>query len=214
MRRTALAALGCAALVSGSVLGAGQVFARQHLAHIAEVFTTADGVVQFIELSIENNNQDIYVNATTGVGFRLTSSTNTLVFPNNLPSNQTAGRSVLIVTPGYEALRMSGQSALPAPDFVLPVDNFFNPAGDTLDFLVPNGVGIPGEGSVRGQPDAITFLAFPTDGFTSVMIPDLPNDDVTDVESIEAPFPRAILSPINFTLTAPPPAPTPVPAKR
>jgi hypothetical protein len=205
MRRSALAALGCAVYSLASLFGAGQAVARQHLAHIAEVFTTADGSVQYIELFIENNNQDIYLN------LRLTSSLNTLVFPNNLPTNITRGCSVLIVSPGYEALRLApgGMSALPAPDFVLPVDNFFNPAGDTIDFLVRNPGGV-GEGSVRGQPDAITFQPFPTDGFTAVMVPDLINDDVTDVELAEAPFPRALLSPQNFAScpqpTPPPPA--------
>ena len=69
------------------------------------------------------------------------------VFPANLPSSDTASRSVLIATASFAAL------GLVTPDYTVP-DGFIPRGGGTLDYA--------------SGTDQITFPALPTDGATAI----------------------------------------------
>ncbi|HVX15009.1 MAG TPA: DUF4214 domain-containing protein [Pirellulales bacterium] len=115
-----------------------------HLWKIDQVFSSADGKVQFIELHDPADGENH-----TG-GHTITSNENTFTFPANLPTDATANQHFLIATADYAAL-----PGAVTPDYIIP-DNFFNPAGDTLDYA---------------DVDEFTFTAaqMPTDGVNSLM---------------------------------------------
>ena len=117
-----------------------------HTFQIHELYSSADGTVQFVELKegLSADGQQFLS------GHTLTSSqgstVRTFTFPTDLPSNVTANKSVLIATPGFTAL--AGMT----PDYTIPVPFLF-PEGGTINYA---GV------------DSVTYAALPTDGVTSV----------------------------------------------
>ncbi len=91
-----------------------------HLWDVTEVYSNADGTLQFIEwfTSAETEEQ---------LGDRVvTTESNTYTFPNDLPSPATNGRNFLMATAGFAAL-----PGAPVPDFIMP-DGFIDATGDTL----------------------------------------------------------------------------------
>src|SRR5512141_2429586 len=91
--------------------GAGASF---HLFRIEQIFSNADGTVQFVvlhESSGANGEQFL-----GGRQLKATQAgvTNTFTFPRDLPSSATAGRSVLIATHGFAAL------GIVTPDYEIP----------------------------------------------------------------------------------------------
>ena len=114
-----------------------------HLWQVNEVFSNADGTVQFIELVALAGGQQFLA------GHAITSSqgatTNSFTFPSNLPGD-TAGKTFLIGTNGFAAL---GQVA---PDYV-----------------VPNGFLFTSNGSVSfAGVDTVSWTALPVDGTLSI----------------------------------------------
>jgi hypothetical protein len=125
------------------VLAPQAALAKSHLWKFTEVFSNADGSVQFIEMFV-------FDPAGTAEwqfsGFKLESDAHSFTFPHNLPNQNTFHRWVLLATPAFAAL-----PGAPAPDYVIPA-GFFDPAGDelryrtALDLLVlpPGAVPIDG----------------------------------------------------------------------
>lgn len=111
-----------------------------HLWDITEVYSNADGSVQFLELFATANSQQFLS------GHTITSGANTFTFPSNSPS-PTAQHHLLIATAGFGSLP-GGVTA----DFTLPA-NFFNPASDTINFA---------------NSDTAVFTSAPTDGILSL----------------------------------------------
>jgi len=156
------------AAAAGVLLGlcgiAATARAAQHLYHINEVFTTADGSVQFIELVGEANGQGRFANLSLCAGDPTIPAgqpgRQCFRFTMNLADTQTAGRSLLFTSRAY-ADAASAQG-LPAPDFVLEGPDidasrpFFDPAGDQIDFLPEDA-----------RTDVVIFPKFPDDGVTS-----------------------------------------------
>jgi len=130
----------CAALIAAPSL------ASFHTWRIAELYSSADGTVQFIELheSFGADSQDHFA------GQALTSTqgatSRTYSFPTNLPSSTTANKSLLIATSAFAAL------GVVTPDYIVPAPFLF-PTGGTLNFA---GV------------DSVTYPSLPTDGVHSV----------------------------------------------
>ena len=137
MNRTILC--GAAAIACAATAHAGS-----HLWDFTEVYSNADGSIQFIELHVSVNAPAEV--ALAGKAITSLGTGNSFVFPANL-SGSTAFKYLLLATPGYAALR-----GAPAPDFVLPA-GFFDVAGDTLKYHVY---------------DTWTFGAVPTDCVTSL----------------------------------------------
>jgi len=98
--------------------------ANFHLWHMTEVYSSADGKVQFLRFSTAVGGQQF----TAGHSIAATSgaSTNSFSFPSNLPGD-TTNKSFLVGTTSFAALNIV------APDYVVP-DNFFFFGGETLAF--------------------------------------------------------------------------------
>ncbi len=146
----------CLAAAAGLALGTAAVAATPTFA-VAQVFSSADGAIQFVEL-VETQGQDGQ-QALTGVELVVERDgrTRTFVFPTDLPRPQTAYRHVLVATEGY--LTVPGrfpEFAAVAPDYVVP-DRFLPADGGTLRF----GDGAP-----------FTYAALPRDGFSARYAPD------------------------------------------
>jgi len=139
-----------------SLLAAPAAWANFHLFQIEEMFSNADGTVQYVVL-----------HETTGAngenllgGHTLTStsggSTNTFVFPRDLPGGScgfyncalspTAFARVLIATQGFAAL------GIVTPDYVIP-NGFLPLANGTINYA---GV------------DQVSYMTLPTDGVTAI----------------------------------------------
>jgi len=97
--------------------------AKSHLWKFTEIFSNADGSVQYIEMQVLDS-------AGTAewatMGQRLSSDANVFAFPSNLPEENTVQRSMLLATSAFAAL-----PGAPTPDFTIPA-GFFDPDGDEL----------------------------------------------------------------------------------
>ncbi|HKY34310.1 MAG TPA: hypothetical protein VJN18_00090 [Polyangiaceae bacterium] len=92
---------------------------------IAEVYSNADGSVQYIELFTSMNGQHVLATHTltaTWTG----GNTSTFTFPTNSPTG-TTNKRLLIATPGFAKL----PGAI-APDFTLPCGPFFDPGATSI----------------------------------------------------------------------------------
>ena len=95
----------CAVLSVTSIRPAHATF---HLYQINELYSNADGSVQFIELheAFGANGQNFLaghiISVTQGP------MTHSFTFPTNLPSSNTANTKVLIATPGFAGLGSNG----------------------------------------------------------------------------------------------------------
>jgi hypothetical protein len=131
------------ALVGG--LAALPAAASFHLFAINEIYSNADGTVQFLEMTALANGQGLInghsLTSTNGSGV-----TYSVTLTASLPDD-TAGHRVLFATQGFASL------GIVTPDYILP-DNFFFPAGGTVNW---------GEGS-----DIWTYPALPIDGTRSL----------------------------------------------
>jgi hypothetical protein len=97
-----------------------------HLWYIKEVYTNHDGTVQFIELFTSSGSQN-----QTGGEQIVTGSGGIYTFSGDVIGG-TANKHLLLATSTFDALPNS-----PPPNFAanpLP-QNFFNPAGDTINFV-------------------------------------------------------------------------------
>jgi hypothetical protein len=124
------------------LLAAFAANANFHLFRIEQIYSNADGTVQFIVLreSFGMNGEDLWANqmlTSSGGG-----SNKSIAFPSNLPSASTAGRRVLIATPGFAAL------GLVTPNYTIP-NGFLPLTNGTLNYA---GV------------DQVTYASLPTDG--------------------------------------------------
>ncbi|MCA9446613.1 MAG: hypothetical protein KC931_05825 [Candidatus Omnitrophica bacterium] len=157
-----------AAAVFACALSIAPAHAVFHLWDISEIYTNADGTIQYIELFTTSNSQqfltDHDIKATQG------GETNTFIFPSDSGS-PTANQHLLIATSGFSAL-----PGAVTPDFILPDGFLFTPNG-TVDFA---GV------------DSQTYATIPTDGVMSLHYPggtvsaNSPTNFAGDVGSIDA----------------------------
>jgi len=142
LRSLLLAAVATAAL---SITTAQAAF---HLFRIDQIYSNADGSVQYVVIreATGTNGENFWAGnslRTTNVAGISKNSP----FPSNLPSSSTASRSVLIATPGFAALN------LVTPDFTIPA-RFIPTDGGTLDYA--------------SGTDHISLPPLPTDGATAI----------------------------------------------
>ena len=137
--RMAIGALAGAACLG---MAGAPAMAGSHTWDIGEIFSNADGTIQFIELKNGNTAGEIFLG-----GLSVTSNTNSFTFPAHLvgPTNN---KTILLATAGFAAL------GGPAPDHII-VDNFFSTSGDTITYHIY---------------DTVSFIAgqLPTDGCQSL----------------------------------------------
>lgn len=135
-------------LVLSALFLATPARAEFHLFRIAEVYSNADGSVQYIVMreATGANGENFW----SGLIFQTTNAAGVVKrfqVPSNLPSSSTASRSVLIATPGFASL------GLPTPDFTIPA-RFIPTEGGTLNYA--------------GGTDRINLPPLPNDGVTAV----------------------------------------------
>jgi len=144
------------ALSLAAALFAPLAYAEYHTFVIDQLFSNADGSVQFVVLhesmgmNGENMLADRTITATQGM------NTNTFVFPMNLPGGgcdyyscmaaPTANRRVLIATTGFAALHMV------TPDYIVP-NGFLPISGATVNYALV---------------DQVTYASLPTDGVHAI----------------------------------------------
>ncbi len=131
-------ALGLVAVASPAIAGI-------HTWDVAEVFSNADGTIQFVEL-VDNGTTGGEINVGNA---SITSSLGTVTWANGAVAAPTNGRRYLIATPAFAAL-----PGAPTPDVIVAPANvpIFNILGDTVSF---------------GSFDSLTFGAIPTNGTDS-----------------------------------------------
>jgi hypothetical protein len=123
-------------------------WASFHLINIEEIYSNADGTIQYIVLHVNADSQNRLVThniKTTGPG----NVVQTFPFPMDLPSTFTNGHRVLIATQGFAALN------LVTPDYIVP--NGFVP---TVNGIVDYASAI----------DSWTYAALPTDGVNALYV--------------------------------------------
>jgi len=161
------------------VFTASPAWANFHLFQIEQLFSNADGTVQFIVLHefMGSNDEHLWggqplISTRAGVN-------KTFLFPKNLPSRLTAGRRVLVATQGFAAL------GIVTPDYVIP-NGFLPTDGGTLTYA---GV------------DTVNFASLPADGTTAITrngttIQNLATNFAGDSASVAAVGPPAAIVPV------------------
>lgn len=133
--------------------------AGSHLWRFNEVFSNADGTIQFIEM-MECCGAANEV-ALSGKWILSNTTGNQFNYPANLPLGSTANKHLLLATAGFAAL-----PGAPTPDYII-VDNFFDLNQELLTYwLYPAATFMFGPG------------ALPTDGIMSLNV-----DGTTGVNS-------------------------------
>ena len=163
--------------VFAGVLAAGAAHAGFDSFAIEQVYSNADGTVQFVVLRETQNLPG--GDAWTGRAFRATRAgvTRSFTFPRDLPDGATAGRRVLLGSDGMAAL------GVVAPDYVLP-DGFLPTDGATLDFA---------------GADQVTYAALPSDGVNAVTRLGFPTPNVaTNFAGQAAPMPARPVTAVEF----------------
>ena len=143
-----------------------------HTWDVVEVFSNADGTIQYIELLDRGS-----TGTETGVGNgSLSSGTQSFSWSNGPVAPPTNGKSYLIATADFAAL-----PGAPVPDVIIPAVNvpFFDTAGDTVAF---------------GAIDSFTFGAVPTNGTdafddTTGIVPNTPKNYAGVEGSVDASAP-------------------------
>ncbi|MEP7068271.1 MAG: hypothetical protein ABI789_03475 [Usitatibacter sp.] len=126
-----------------AMLFASAASASFHLWRMNELFSNADGSVQFLELTVNSSGEGFvggHTLSATGGG-----TTRSFTMPDNLQGD-TSGKHLLFATQGFAALNIV------TPDFVVP-NGFFTRTGGTINFA---------------DVDIWVYPALPSDGRTSI----------------------------------------------
>ena len=121
MKTTRAAVLAASALLLAS---SATVEASFHLWKMTEIYSNADGTVQFLEFAVPFDGEQFVAGHT--LSSTVGGTTRTFTFPDNLPQG-TFNKTFLIGTEGFAAL------GLVAPDFVVQ-NGFFSAGGGTANF--------------------------------------------------------------------------------
>lgn len=114
--------------------------AGSHLWRFNEIFSNADGTVQFIEM--RECCGSTFEWGLSGKWVLAVDTDNQFTFPSDL-SGDTANRHLLLATQAFADL-----SGVPAPDFIIP-DNFLPLGGDTLEYwMYPDATWSYGPGTM------------------------------------------------------------------
>lgn len=139
-RQWSICGVFCGAVTSIALGGA-------HTWDVSEVFSNADGTIQFVELVEANGTPGETGVANKNVTADVTGQSFTI--PSNV-APPTSNKHILLATASFAAL-----PGAPTPDHIIPAGSlpFFSISGDTVRY---------------GAFDAFTFGAVPTDGVNSM----------------------------------------------
>jgi hypothetical protein len=153
-------------------LWATTAFGNFHTFRIEQIYSNADGSVQFVVMREAQGADGEHVWSGHSLGVSSATTSTHYPFPTNLPSERTAERRVLIASEGFAAL------GLIAPDYVFP-----------------NGFLIAGEGIVNfAEVDQVAYTALPRDGRMALtrdgtLIPNLATNFAGQTASVTPPPP-------------------------
>ena len=141
-------------VVLGALVCAFPAQAGHHQWIISEIYSNADGTIQFVELlGTADNEQGIGPFSVTTLGPEGSVASSASLTPN-LPSTATDGAYLLIGTAGYATI--AAAQGAPAPDRTLPINNFLELTGDRVRYA---GIGATDRAYGAG--------GIPTDGIDS-----------------------------------------------
>jgi uncharacterized protein DUF5648 len=167
-------------LLAGVALLAQPTSASFHLIHIDELYSNADGSLQYVVLIGDASGQNFLAGHTI-ISQHGSNAQKSVTFGNNLPSGSTNGRRILIATQSFAAL------GLVAPDYVVP-DRFLPTDGGTVVYaegasqLTYNLLPTDGMLALKSDASLVPNIATNFSG-TSAMVPATP---VTSVEFFNA----------------------------
>jgi hypothetical protein len=136
-----LRTLFCITCLGGGLLAA-PAHASFHLYQIVEIYSSADGTVQYVELFTTATGQNFPLNTSAATLTSTGGATQTFRVATNYPNGNTANTHVLFATQGFANL------GIVAPDYIIP-DGFIPVAGGTINYA---GV------------DSVSFGALPVSG--------------------------------------------------
>jgi hypothetical protein len=136
-----LRTLFCIACLGGGLLAA-PAQASFHLYQIVEIYSSADGTVQYVELFTTASGQNFPLNTPAATLTSTGGTTQTFRVATNYPNGNTANTHVLFATQGFANL------GIVTPDYIIP-DGFIPVGGGTINYA---GV------------DSVTFSALPANG--------------------------------------------------
>ncbi len=145
-------AIGRGGMVIAILFSGATARATFHLWSVTELYSSADGTVQFVKLSTSSSFQDLmagHVITCTGPA-----GTQSFTFPVNLPSSATAGKTFLIGTGNLGSV----------PGGVTPDYIFTN----QTPFLFLNGGGTYSVGIVGSLEAPAVYTNLPSDGVSSL----------------------------------------------
>ena len=155
-------------LAVATMLVSSVAYTAFHLFVIDEIYSNADGTVQYVVLTTSVNGEDLWSFGAQLVSRTPTDAPKTMSFTSNLPSSSTAGKRVLVGSQGFAAL------GLITPDFT--ISNNFIPTG---------------AGSLTYSSSTLTWSSLPTDGVNALyrtgVAPNLATNFAGQTASVSAP---------------------------
>jgi len=115
----------CIALILAAAASAAS--AAFHLFTIEQLYSNADGTVQFIVLTSKFDGENLWTGRSISSSVMGSSVKKTLIFPVDLSDTNTTDRKVLVATQGFAAL------GVVAPDYVVP-NNFLPIGAGTVNY--------------------------------------------------------------------------------
>ena len=142
-----------------------------HLFTVEQIYSNADGTVQFVVLFNPAVNGEHQWTGQSIIG-RGPGPAKVFTFPNDLPSFATGGRRALVATQGFAAL------GIVTPDYVVP-NGFLQIPNGTVDYAGVNQVsysGLPTDGvhSINFAGESILNLATNFAGASASVVPASP----------------------------------------
>jgi len=135
-----------ASIATMLLVAAATVRAEYHTFQIEQIFSNADGTVQFVVLhEFTGSNGENFWTGHALVSMSAGGNKN-FPFPNDLANGQTANKRVLVATQGFAAL------GIVTPDYTMP-NGFLPIGGGTLNYA---------------NVDSVTFGPLPTDGVHAI----------------------------------------------
>ncbi|HUQ28280.1 MAG TPA: hypothetical protein VM051_06790 [Usitatibacter sp.] len=128
-----------------------------HLWYVNEIYSNADGSVQFIEMKAASSGQQFIKNHT--IRSTSGSQTHTYTFPNDLPGDSAEGSESGGYGYGY-----GGEMIYKT--FLIATQGFTSASSVTPDFVVPNGFLFPAGGTIvfAEGADTLSHGPLPSDG--------------------------------------------------
>ena len=134
-------------LTATALLVSAVAHAAFHLYTIEQIYSNADGTVQFVVLTTNINGENFWSAGAQMTSVATGGPTQNHAFTTNLPSSSTAGTRVLVATQGFADLHLI-----------------------TPDFIIPNNFIPTGAGSLTYVSSKLQWQSLPTDGVNSLYV--------------------------------------------